>query len=44
MEGIQTDKVVLGEVDSCKVEDEKNLDMNLFVGGVVHSEETPSKG
>ncbi|PKI59142.1 protein EXECUTER 2, chloroplastic [Punica granatum] len=42
LEGIQTDEVVLGEADGAE-EDEKELDMKLFLGGVVHNEEAPSK-
>lgn len=42
VEGIQTEEVVLSEADSAK-EDENDLDVKLFLGGVVHNEETPSK-
>ncbi|XP_030521363.1 protein EXECUTER 2, chloroplastic [Rhodamnia argentea] len=42
VENFQSDEIGLGEDSSVK-EDEKDLDMKFFIGGVVHNEDTPSK-
>ncbi|KAL3716884.1 hypothetical protein ACJRO7_008461 [Eucalyptus globulus] len=42
VENFQSDEISLGEDSSVK-EDEKDLDMKFFIGGVVHNEDTPSK-
>lgn len=45
LDDIQPDEVTLGGgSDTDTIEDEKDLDMNLFIGGVVHNnEDTPTK-
>ncbi|KAK4767067.1 hypothetical protein SAY86_014818 [Trapa natans] len=41
LEGIRAEEIVLSEGEGAK-EDESDLDVKLFLGGVVHNEETPS--
>lgn len=42
VENFQSDEIGLGEDSSVK-EDEKDLDMKFYIGGVVHNEDTTSK-
>lgn len=42
LDEIQPDEVTLGE-SSDTTDDEKDLDMKLFIGGIVHNEDTPIK-